>query len=97
LKTKGEKEEGMRLNLKALALTAGVVWASALFLTGLANLAWPRYGVAFLELMASVYPGYHAGHTFGQVIVGACYAFVDGAVSGLIFGWLYNLLAGRLR
>ena len=87
----------MRLDLKALALTAGILWALALFLTGVANLVWPGYGVAFLKLMASLYPGYHAGHSIGQVVMGACYAFVDGAVSGLMFGWLYNLLAGKER
>jgi hypothetical protein len=85
----------MRLNLKALSLTAGIVWALAIFLTGLANLIWQGYGDAFLKLVASVYPGYHANRTVGDFIVGVLYGFFDGAICGLIFGWLYNRIAGK--
>jgi ABC-type phosphate transport system permease subunit len=85
----------MKLNLKALALTAGILWALALFLTGMTSLIWPGYGEAFLKMMASVYPGYHASGSIGDVIVGTLYAFLDGAIFGLVFGWLYNLLGGK--
>jgi hypothetical protein len=85
----------MKLNLKALALTAGILWALALFLVGAANLIWPGYGVVFLQLMASIYPGYHATSSIGDLIVGTSYALVDGAICGLVFGWLYNLFVGR--
>jgi len=85
----------MRLNLKALGLTAGILWALALFLTGMMNLIWPGYGVAFLRAMASVYPGYHASGSLGDLIVGTLYAFVDGALCGLVFGWLYNRFLGK--
>jgi len=85
----------MRLNLKAMTLTAGVIWALAVFLTGIANLIWVGYGNAFLKIMASIYPGYDADGSFGDVIIGTLYAFADGAVCGLIFGWLYNLFAGK--
>jgi hypothetical protein len=57
------------------------------------NLVWPSYGREFLQLVASIYPGYHATPSFGQVIVGTLYALVDGAVGGAIFAWLYNRLA----
>jgi hypothetical protein len=78
------KQEGeMKLNVKALALTAGIVWALAVLLVGAANLLWSGYGGAFLQLMASVYPGYHATGS------------VDGAVCGLVFGWLYNVFTGK--
>jgi hypothetical protein len=85
----------MKLNLKAFALTAGILWGAAMFLTGLANLIWSGYGVAFLQLMASLYPGYHADGTFVDLIVGVLYALVDGAVAGFVFGWLYNVFAGK--
>jgi ABC-type nitrate/sulfonate/bicarbonate transport system permease component len=85
----------MKLNLKALALTAGILWALALFLTGMTSLIWPGYGEAFLKMMASVYPGYHASGSIGDVIVGTLYAFLDGVIFGLVFGWLYNLLGGK--
>ena len=43
--------------------------------------------------MASVYPGYDAAASIGQVMLMTVYGLVDGAVAGLIFGWLYNRLA----
>lgn len=81
----------MKLNVKAMAFTFALVWGVlAMFLTGLANLIWPDYGQTFLGVMASVYPGYDAIRSFWQVIVGALYGIVDGAVAGAIFAWLYN-------
>lgn len=87
----------MKLNLKALVFTAGILWALAVFLVGILNLIWSGYGVAFLKLIASVYPGYHASSSIGDLIVGTLYAFVDGAICGLVFGWLYNLFVGKRR
>jgi ABC-type nitrate/sulfonate/bicarbonate transport system permease component len=85
----------MRLNLKSLALAAGILWGLALFLTGVSNLIWPGYGEVFLKMMASVYPGYHAARSIGDLIVGTLYAVIDGAIGGLLFGWVYNLFVGR--
>jgi hypothetical protein len=59
---------------------------------GIANLIWPGYAVGFLELMASIYPGYEPAG-FGSVIVGTLYGLVDGWIGGLIFAWLYNRFA----
>jgi hypothetical protein len=86
----------MKLNLRAFVLTVGILWAGALFLAGLTNLLCSGYGGAFLQVMASLYPGYHAAGTFCDLIVGTLYALVDGLISGLIFGGLYNLFAGRV-
>ncbi|UCF55998.1 MAG: bacteriophage holin [Deltaproteobacteria bacterium] len=85
----------MKFNLKALAMTAGILWALAVFLVGVLNLIWSGYGVAFLQLIASIYPGYHATSSLGDLIVGALYALVDGAICGLVFGWLYNVFVGK--
>ena len=79
----------MRLNLKALALALGLGWGSGVFFVGVAHRLWPAYGGAFLDLIASMYPGYRVGG-FGEVIVGTLYALLDGAVCGLVIGWLYN-------
>jgi len=85
----------MKFNLKALPLTTGILWALAMFLTGVANLIWPGYGDTFLQVMASVYPGYHAEHSIGSILIGTLYALIDGLAGGLVFGWVYNLLAGK--
>lgn len=85
----------MKLSVKGLAVALALVWGIlAMFLTGLANLIWPTYGRAFLEVMASVYPGYDATGGFGEVIVGALYGLLDGAVVGAVLAWLYNRFAG---
>jgi hypothetical protein len=83
----------MRFNLTALSLTVGLFWGGSLLIVALANLIWPDYGQAFLDLAASIYPGYHAGTTIWQVIIGTLYGFVDGAIGGALFGWIYNLLS----
>ena len=85
----------MRLNVKAFTLTCAILWAAAIFITGMANLIWSGYGTAFLQVMASIYPGYDASGTIGSVIVGTLYAVVDGAVAGLVFSLLYNLFLGK--
>ncbi len=85
----------MSLNIKALATVAGILCGSAFLIMGIANLIFPSYGVAFLQLGDSIYPGYTAGGGFGSVIVATLYAMVDGAVAGGIFAWLYNMFAGR--
>ena len=41
----------MQLNVKAMALTFGILWAAAFFLVAGAQQVWPTYGVAFLELI----------------------------------------------
>ena len=85
----------MKLDVKAMALTIGLIWGAAMLLTGVAYVISHGYGEAFLDVMASVYPGYDATSSFGDVIVGTLYGLVDGAVGGAVVAWLYNRLAGR--
>lgn len=81
----------MKLEIRAMAISVGLIWGIlAMFLVGLANLIWPGYGQAFLDLTASIYPGYTATASFGQVILGTLYGLVDGAVAGTVFAWIYN-------
>lgn len=84
----------MRLDVKALALAGALLWGGALLLVGLAHLAVPGYGAAFLGVMASVYPGFGVPSGVGGVLVGTVWGLVDGALSGMVLAWLYNLLAG---
>ena len=84
----------MKLNVKAMAISLALIWGVlAMFLVGLANMIWPGYAQAFLDLMASIYPGYKATATFWQVVVGMLYGLVDGAICGALFAWLYNRFA----
>jgi len=85
----------MKFNVIAMASTVGLLWGGAVLIVALVNLSSPSYGRAFLELAASIYPGYHPESGFGSVITGTLYALVDGAGGGAVFAWLYNLLAQR--
>ncbi len=85
----------MKLSVKGLAITLALFWGIlAMFPVGLANLIWEGYGQAFLNLMASVYPGYHATASFGQVIIGTLYGLLDGLIGGSVFALIYNRFAG---
>ncbi len=85
----------MRLNVTAMAMAFGLIWGVGLLFVGAANLIWPGYGQAFLQLCASIYPGYRPGTGIGSVITGTIYALVDGGVGGAVIAWLYNAFAGR--
>ena len=87
----------MKLNPLALAFAAAVLWAAAFLISAIVNAVWPPYAQVFLDCVASIYPGYDAASTVGDIVVGTLYALVDGAVAGLVFAWLYNLVAGRTR
>lgn len=82
----------MRLNVKAFALTCGLVWGLGLFL-----LTW--WIIAFegstkeITLIGQVYRGFNIS-PLGSVI-GLIWALADGTIGGAIFAWLYNLIAAR--
>ncbi|OFV99888.1 MAG: hypothetical protein A3F68_03400 [Acidobacteria bacterium RIFCSPLOWO2_12_FULL_54_10] len=85
----------MKLSLKAFTIAGALVWGGyGIFLTGLANMVVPSYGEHFLLTFTSVYPGYHASRTVGDLLVGTLYGMADGGAVGFLLAWLYNLLAG---
>ena len=85
----------MKFNVMVLAVTAGLFWSAAILVVSCANLIWPGYGGAFLQFVASIYPGYTPGQGIGSVIIGTLYALVDATIGGAVFGWLYNVLSAR--
>jgi hypothetical protein len=84
----------MKLAIRPFMVTCAALWGGAVLLCAFANLLWPPYAEHFLKMLASVYPGYTAESTFGGMVNVTLYALIDGALGGLIFAWLYNLLAG---
>jgi len=82
----------MRLSIKGMTISGGLLWGGAILLVGLINLARPAYGANFLTTMASVYPWFHWSHTGASVVVGTVDGFIDGAIAGCLFGWLYNTM-----
>jgi hypothetical protein len=87
----------MKFNIGAFSLAVGLFWGGSILLVGVANLIWPGYGNAYLQLIASIYPGYKATAAFGQIVIGTLYGLVDGAIGGAIFAWLYNCCASCFR
>jgi hypothetical protein len=80
----------MKLNIKAFALTCGILWG-----LGLLFLTW--WFIAFdgatgePTLIGKLYRGYTIS-PIGSV-VGLVYAFFDGLIGGTLFAWLYNKIA----
>lgn len=80
----------MKLSIWPFTIAVGILWGAVVLLTGIANLIWPTYGVAFLQMLASIYPGYDGTGNIGAVIVGTLYAALDAAIFGLVLALLYN-------
>ena len=84
----------MKLNVKAFALTCGLVWGAALFL-----LTW--WIIVFdgvtgeATLIGSLYRGYSISPAGS--FIGLLWAFGDGLIFGAIFAWLYNLVTRRTQ
>ncbi|MDD5722219.1 MAG: bacteriophage holin [Syntrophales bacterium] len=84
----------MKLNVKAFALTCGLVWGFGLFF-----LTW--WIIAFdgatgdPTFIGSLYRGYNLSPVGS--FIGLAWAFVDGGIGGAIFAWLYNFIAGRCK
>ena len=76
----------MRLSSRVMTATAAMLWGGCMLFVGLINLAAPAYGIDFLRMMGSIYPGFHP-----------TYGLVDGAIAGYLFAWLYNWMARDTR
>ena len=83
----------MRLNVKAFAMTCGILWGIALFL-----MTW--WIIVFEG--ATTEPTFIGRFYFGYRItplgslIGLLWAGVDGLVGGAVFAWLYNRIQDRL-
>ena len=82
------------MRLKAITGASAILWGACMLIVGLIHLGFPSYGTDYLQMVSSVYPGFHAARSFGDVIVGTIYGLVDGAIVGVVFGLLYRWVAG---
>ena len=82
----------MKLNVKAFALSCGILcgfglfcftWWVILFDGATCDPTW----------LGSFYRGYNI--SWGGSFIGLVWAFVDGLIGGLVFAWLYNLLVDK--
>lgn len=79
----------MKIDTKRIAMTGGIIWAVALFLTTLAGVFF-GYARVFLEVVASIYPGFSI--SIAGSIIGLIYGFFDVFIGVYIFAWIYKKL-----
>jgi len=83
----------MKFDVKVFALTCGIFWSVAIFV-----LTW--WIIAFegstgeTLFLGRFYFGYNVSPKGS--FIGLIWAFFDGAISGAVFAWLYNFLAGKM-
>ena len=77
----------MKLNVKALALAAGIVWGAMIFILTFWFLIF-GYAGRQLGQLSCIYFGYSV--TWYGAFIGLVYGFVDGLVCGAVFAWVYN-------
>lgn len=77
----------MKLNIKALALAAGIVWGLAILLLTYWFLLMGYEGET-LSRLSNVYLGYSV--TWYGGFIGLAWGFVDGLIGGAVLAWLYN-------
>ncbi len=81
-----------RFNVRAFAITTGLVWGLGLF-----AITW--WIIAFdgsstePTFIGKIYRGYDV--TAMGSLIGLAWAFVDGLIGGAIFAWLYNLVSAK--
>ena len=80
----------MKISVKALALSFGIVWGLCLLALTLVAV-YTGYAKHLVDLLVGVYP-YYSVTAVGS-IAGLIWGFVDGFICGLILGWVYNLFA----
>jgi hypothetical protein len=83
----------MRLNVRAFALTCGLLGGLGLFFVTLWIIAFDGSS-GDPTFVGRIYRGYNIsilGSVFGLI-----WGFFDGLIGGAIFAWLYNLITGRL-
>ena len=84
----------MKLNVKAFALVCGIMWGLAILLY--------TWWIIFIEgptgeitIIGKIYRGYSIS-PLGSLI-GLVWGLFDGLIGGLVFAWLYNFFAGRIK
>lgn len=83
----------MKLNVKAFALTCGLVFGFGLFF-----LTWWIIAFDGATGEATFIGRLYRGYTISPAgsFIGLVWAFFDWMIGGALFAWLYNVIAGRI-
>lgn len=86
----------MKLNIKSFALTCGIVWGVCMFIFTWWMIVFGDGAVGEkVPIVSDMYIMYRINPAGS--IVGLLWGFLDGAIGGLVFAWLYNLLTGKMQ
>ena len=77
----------MKLSIKALGLSCGILWGLAIFLLTYWFLLRGFEGET-LSRLGNVYLGYSV--TWYGGFIGLVWGFIDGFIGGALLAWLYN-------
>ena len=80
----------LKLDVKALGLSIGILWGSAVLLTGFMTIFFD-WGNIFVAVLSSIYIGYKP--TILGSLIGGVWGFFDAGIGGVIVAWLYNKLS----
>ncbi len=80
----------MKLNVRAFALTGGILWGIAVFL-----FTWWVIMFEGASGEPTVIGLLYRGYTLSPAgsVIGLVWGFFDGLIGGALFAWLYNRLA----
>ena len=77
----------MKLSVKCFALTTAILWSMVIFMSGMASIIWPSYGIEFPRVVSSIYPGFNIDADIDSVMIGTLYGMVDGGIGGTVSAW----------
>jgi hypothetical protein len=82
----------MKLNIRAFALTCGILWGLGIFFATLWIILFDG-STGEVTILGRIYRGYSI--SMGGSLFGLLWGFIDGLICGAIFAWVYNLFVGR--
>jgi len=82
----------MKLNQRAFALSAGIIWGLSVFIATIWLVIIGSAGTT-IALLHKFYWGYSV--SIGGAFIGLIWGFIDGLIAGLIFSWIYNLFTPK--
>lgn len=82
-----------RLNVKAVAISLGLMWSIGLLFISIISLLTNSYLLNVSQFIETIYIGYSLSSL--GILTGMVWAFLDASIAGLVFSWLYNKISAR--
>ena len=81
-----------KLDIKSVALALGIMWSLGIAGISIVALMSEVYLHNIVEFLSSIYLGYSL--SISGILIGMIWGFIDAAIGGLVFAWLYNKFSG---